>query len=57
MQGNLRKITCSLQLFQKYWSSTIFLKKFSDNCILRTSIYNKKQKVPIILTFMNSKNW
>ena len=32
-----------------------FFTKVSDNCILRNQLPNKNQKVPIMLTFMNSK--
>ena len=55
MQGNIWKISCSLPTLLKILVFHSFFPNFSDHCILRTSVFKQNQKVPIMLTFMNSK--
>ena len=55
MQGNLWKISCSLSTLLKYWPSTIFFQIFLTTVFSEHQFSSSDQKVPVMLTFMNSK--
>ena len=55
MQGNLWKISCSLQTLLKILVFHNFFQIFRTTVFQEKQFSKNKQKVPIILTFMNSK--